>query len=60
VGFAVTLVLLLVWLTLAYRQFQRGDLLLAGVFLAVGIVLTVYRLRRLSRPAALGNPKPPS
>jgi hypothetical protein len=60
VGLAVTLVLLLVWLTLAYRQFQRGDLLLAGVFLAVGIVLTVYRLRRLSRPAAPGNPNPPS
>jgi hypothetical protein len=60
VGLAVTLVLLLVWLTLAYRQFQRGDLLLAGVFLAVGIVLTVYRLRRLGRPAAAGNLNPPS
>ena len=45
---------------LAYRQFQRGDLLLAGVFLAVGIVLTVYRLRRLGRPAAAGNLNPPS
>jgi len=60
VGLAVTLVLLLVWLTLAYRQFQRGDLLLAGVLLAVGIVLTVYRLRRLGRPAASGNLNPPS
>jgi len=60
VGLAVTLVLLLVWLTLAYRQFQRGDLLLAGVFLAVGIVLTVYRLRGLGRPAAPGNLNPPS
>jgi len=60
VGLAVTLVLLLVWLTLAYRQFQRGDLLLAGVFLAVGIVLTLYRLRRLGRPAAPGNLNPPS
>jgi hypothetical protein len=60
VGLAVTLVLLLVWLTLAYRQFQRGDLLLAGVLLAVGIVLTVYRLRRLARPAAAGNLNPPS
>ena len=58
-GLAVTLVLLLVWLTLAYRQFQRGDLLLAGAFLAVGIVLTVYRLRRLSLPAAPGNLNPP-
>jgi hypothetical protein len=60
VGLAVTLALLLVWLTLAYRQFQRGDLLPAGVFLAVGLVLTVYRLRRLSRPAAPGHLNPPS
>ena len=58
-GLAVTLVLLLFWLTLAYRQFQRGDLLLAGVFLAVGVVLFIYRLRRLSRPAAAGKLNPP-
>jgi hypothetical protein len=43
---AVTLLLLLFWLVLAYRQYQRGDLLLAGIFLAVGIVLTVYRIRQ--------------
>jgi len=43
---AVTLLLLLFWLVLAYRQYQRGDILLAGIFLAVGIVLTVYRIRQ--------------
>jgi hypothetical protein len=43
---AVTLVLLVFWLAMAFREFQRGDLLLAGVFLAVGIALTSYRLRR--------------
>jgi uncharacterized membrane protein YqjE len=42
---AVSLVLLLIWLALAYRSYQRGDLLFAAIFLAVGIVLTVYRLR---------------
>ena len=42
---AVTFVLLLFWLVLAYREYQRGDLLLAGVFLAVGVILTVYRYR---------------
>jgi hypothetical protein len=42
---AVTLVLLVFWIAMAFRQFQRGDLMLAGVFLAVGIALTVYRLR---------------
>jgi len=43
---AVSLALLLVWLALAYRSYQRGDLLLSGIFLLVGVVLTVYRLRR--------------
>jgi hypothetical protein len=46
---AVILVLLVFWIVLAYRAFQRGDLLLAGVFLAVGIAMTFYRLRRTSR-----------
>ncbi|HXW75654.1 MAG TPA: hypothetical protein VEK10_12655 [Steroidobacteraceae bacterium] len=54
---AVSLVLLLVWLALAYRSYQRGDLLLAGVFLAVGVVITVYRLRG-SKPSANTTNRP--
>jgi len=51
---AVTLVLLLFWLALAYRQYQRGDLVLAAVFLVVRAVLTVYRIRQAqSRSQAL-------
>jgi len=46
---ALALVLLVFWGVLAYRAFQRGDLLLAGVFVAVGIALTVYRLRGASK-----------
>jgi hypothetical protein len=46
---AVTLVLLVFWIAMAFRQFQRGDLMLAGVFLAVGVALTVYRLRGAAR-----------
>ena len=46
---AVVLVLVVFWAVMAFRAFQRGDLLLAGVFLAVGVALTVYRLRRASR-----------
>jgi len=42
---ALTLILLVFWLALAYRQYQRGDLLLAGVYLLVGIVITIVRLR---------------
>ena len=43
---AVTLALLVFWMVIAYRQYQRGDLLLAGIFLFVGIALTVYRIRQ--------------
>ena len=51
---AVTLLLLLFWLAIAYRQYQRGDAVLAGIFLAVGIVLTIYRVRQAqSRGQAL-------
>jgi len=41
----VSLTLLLFWLFLAYRNYERGDLPLAGLFLLIGVVLTIYRLR---------------
>ena len=43
---AVIVALCIFWLVLAYRAFERGDLLLAGVFLAVGVALTAYRLTK--------------
>lgn len=43
--FAISAVLFVFWMAVAYRQYQRGDLLLAGVFALVGIALTVYRIR---------------
>lgn len=48
---AVTFVLFLFWIFLAYREFQRGDLALAGVFLVVGVVLTIYRYRAAAKRA---------
>jgi hypothetical protein len=54
---AVTFILLLLWLALAYRVFQRGDYLLAGIFLLVGISLTVYRIRR-TRKRSEGTTSP--
>jgi hypothetical protein len=42
---ALTAVLLVVWIAMAYREFQRGNLMLAAVFLLVGIALAVFRLR---------------
>jgi hypothetical protein len=56
---ALTLVLLVFWLAMAYRSFQRGDLLLTGVFLAVGGVLTIYRLRSASSAGGSSAPKQP-
>jgi hypothetical protein len=41
---AVSAVLFVFWIAMAYRAFQRGDMLLAGVFALVGIVMTVYRV----------------
>ncbi|MBS0366031.1 MAG: hypothetical protein JSR67_09435 [Proteobacteria bacterium] len=55
----VTLVLLVFWLAMAWRQYQRGDLLLAGVFLVVGVVLTVVRYRAaMNRAAAASQSQP--
>lgn len=42
---ALTAVLLVLWIAMAYRELQRGNLMLAGVFLLVGIALAVLRLR---------------
>ena len=34
---------------MAYRAFERGELLLAGVFAFTGIVLTIYRYRAATK-----------
>jgi hypothetical protein len=52
----LTVALLVFWLVMAYRQFQRGDMLLAGIFLVVGIALTVYRLRAWQARQPKGTP----
>jgi hypothetical protein len=48
---ALTAVLCVFWAALACREFQRGDLLLATVVLAVGVVLTIYRPRPAKKEA---------
>jgi hypothetical protein len=58
--FAISAVLLVFWMVIAYREYQRGDLLLAGVFALVGIVLTVYRIRLWqAKQAAKADEKSP-
>jgi len=44
---AIIVALAVFWLALAYVEFQRGDMLLAGVFILVGTALTAYRLNKL-------------
>jgi hypothetical protein len=59
-GFVVVFLLLVFWLVLAWRQFQRGDMTMAAVFLALGIALTVYRLRALTRPGSASDASKPA
>lgn len=55
----VTLLLLVFWLAMAWRQFQRGDLLLAGIFVVVGVALTIVRYRAaMNRSAATSQSQP--
>jgi len=39
------LLLLCVWLFLAYQSFQRGNTAMAVIFLVIGAALTTYRMR---------------
>jgi hypothetical protein len=58
--FAISAILFVFWMAIAYREYQRGDLLLAGVFALVGIVLTVYRIRLYqAKQAEKANDKSP-
>ncbi|EEF59014.1 hypothetical protein [Pedosphaera parvula] len=43
---AVIVALAIFWIVMAYRQFERGDMVLGGVYILVGIALTVYRLQK--------------
>ena len=42
----IPLLLACFWVFLAYRAFSNGDSTLAFVYLAIGAVLTTWRLRR--------------
>jgi len=48
----VTSVMLIFWLFMVYRAFQRRDIPMAAVLTLVGVVLTVYRLKTLRRVAS--------
>ena len=42
----IIVLLLCLWLYLAYSEYQAGNMMLAGLFLLIGIALTTWRLRR--------------
>lgn len=42
----IIVILAVFWIALAYREYSRGNMAMAGVFLLAGSALTVYRLRR--------------
>jgi hypothetical protein len=44
----VIVLLAFFWVFLAVRAYQHGDMALAGIFIAAGAALTIYRLRRAS------------
>jgi len=44
--YGIIIALAIFWIVMAYRQYQRGDMVMAGVFILAGVALTAYRLRR--------------
>jgi len=44
--YGIIIALAVFWVVMAFRQFQRGDTLMAGVFLVAGTALTIHRLRK--------------
>lgn len=42
---AVVVALAIFWAFMAFRALERGDVAMAAVFLMVGVVLTIYRLK---------------
>lgn len=52
---AITALLFVFWIFMAYRAFQRGDLLMAGLLLIVGVVLTAWRVTSARKRAAAAN-----
>jgi hypothetical protein len=47
----IAVVMLIIWVAIAYREYQRGETRLAAAFLLIGIALTVYRYRIAKKSA---------
>jgi hypothetical protein len=56
---AIAVVMLIIWIAIAYREYQRGETRLAAAFLLIGIALTVYRYRIAKKSAESANSRKP-
>ena len=48
-GIIIPILLLGFWIYLAWRSFSNGNVVLACVFLVVGILVTIWRVMRVLR-----------
>jgi len=57
---AISVLLLCLWMAVAWRAYQHGQLLLAGVCAVAGILLSFYRLKlwRARQKARTDDPPP--
>jgi hypothetical protein len=55
----IAVVMLIIWVAIAYREYQRGETRLAAAFLLIGIALTVYRYRIAKKSAASADSRKP-
>jgi hypothetical protein len=47
----VAVVMFILWIAIAYREYQRGETRLAAAFLLLGIALTIFRYRIAKKSA---------
>jgi hypothetical protein len=56
---AIAIVMLIIWIAIAYREYQRGETRLAAAFLLIGIALTVYRYRIAKKSSESADSRKP-
>lgn len=58
----ISAVLFVLWMAIAWRQYERGEPLLAGVCALVGVLLSLYRLKlwQARQNAKTNDKSPPS
>jgi hypothetical protein len=55
----VAVVMSILWIAIAYREYQRGETRLAAAFLLLGIALTIFRYRVAKKSADSSKSRQP-